>query len=210
MTGEYKIPTIADANIEEAPFPETIEPFNSEWWLNQQQKEICDIYLGECQFDQRCAVQAVRTYKSNESASAAATRFFKQAKVRRYIHLRSKQLSEKLELKQEDIIRDLIEVKEMAMGRKDTPVYTVDKNGNIIEERSVAVANLPVAKQALEQLGKYHALAMWNEKTESAGDKLIVNLNFNMGGPVQPAPQPKTVQGEKIAGVTIDMGGESK
>lgn len=209
MTDEaFPIPTLAEmaAEARPEPFPVDIEPYDSEWWLNPDQKAICDAFLGECQFDKTCAVMAVREYKNKAVASAAATRYFKMAKIRRYLWLRSKQLTEKFEISQEEILRDLVEVKEMAMGRKDTPVYTVDKDGEIIEERAVTVANLPVAKSALELLGKYHEIAMWNERKDDNNNGkggFVLNLQMNLH-----PPQGDTTGTKLTDGLTIDMKGE--
>jgi hypothetical protein len=195
------IPTVGDHQFEPEQFPEIIEPMDSEWWLLPEQKQICDVYLGECRFDQTCAVQAVRTYKNPNSARAAATRFFKQARVRRYLWIRTKQLTKKFEINQEEIIRDLIEVKEMAMGRKPTHIYATDKHGNIYPDY-VRVANLAVAKQTLEQLGKFNEIAMWNEKDKGAGDVQVINFNFDMRG-----QNSENVIDDKlkVGGMTIDV-----
>jgi hypothetical protein len=176
-------------------WPEIVTPNDKKWWLTPDQKMICDYYLGECQFDQRCAIKKVREYKNNNTADAAASRFFKLPRVARYISLRSKQLTKELEITQEDIIKDLIEVKEMAMGRKPSHVYATDKDGNIYPDY-VHVVNLSVAKQTLEQLGKYHKVAMWSEKQEKEINSVV--FNFNMAAPEE---KPKIVEG-----MTINIG----
>lgn len=165
--------------IRPKPFPIEIEPFDSKFWMTPDQKQICDLYLGECKFDQGAAYAIVRpNFKKYTTMLTAASRFFKMLKVRRYLYIRAKELTGKVELTQEMILKDLIEVKEMAMGRKPSSIYIVDEKYDAVEKK-VKVVNLAVAKQTLEQLGKYHELAMWTEKAEN--EISYINFNFNMG-----------------------------
>jgi len=163
------------------PFPVDIEPMDSEWWLIPSQKEVCDRYLGECKLDQMCAYTRGRTFKTKSSAAATTTMFFKKPKIRRYLYLKMKKLADKVDLSQEMILRDLIDVKEMALGRKaQNLVLGVDKDGFPIVEFAKST-DLKAANTALTQLGRYHKLSMWTEKVDQ--EISVVNFNFNMGAP---------------------------
>ena len=66
-----EIPTVGDIKTDPPPFPLNIEPFDSEWWLEPEQKAICDVYLGECKMEKACAVKKFRKYKNSKSVPSS-------------------------------------------------------------------------------------------------------------------------------------------
>jgi len=99
--------------------------------------------------------------------------------IRRYLYFRTRKLEEKIELTQEEILRDLILVKNMALGRVDCYMVVGQDKGFVVTHKG-RNTDLKAANQALTQLGKFHELGMWVEKKEM--DVQVVNFNFNMGG----------------------------
>jgi len=175
------IPTLGDAPLaaKKHPFPEVIEPMDSSWWLKPKEKSVCDIYLGECLLDQTAAFKKIYKPRTKSSLATGTCRFFKRAKVRRYLYFRTRKLEEKIELTQEEILRDLILVKNMALGRVDYETVVGQDKGYVVTHTG-RNTDLKAANQALTQLGKFHELGMWVEKKET--EVQVVNFNFNMGG----------------------------
>ena len=179
---DLTIPKFGDTELEQPkhPFPEHIEPMDSEWWLSHKEKAVCDAYLGESFMDTKEAFKSQYTAKTKTSLATGASRFFKKAKVRRYLYFRIRKIEEKVELSQEQILRDMIDLKEMALGRKAQPIVLGHNEG--IPIKTVAkTTDLKAANAVLTQLGKFHELGMWVEKKET--DIQVVNFNFDMGKP---------------------------
>jgi len=166
---------------------------NSEWWLKPKEKSVCDLYLGECLLDQPKAFAKIYKPKTPSSKATGTTRFFKRAKVRRYLYFRTRKIEEKIELTQEAILRDLILVKEMALGRVDQEIVVGQDKGMVVTHTGKNT-DLKAANQALTQLGKFHELGMWVEKKEI--DVQTVNFNFNMGS--SDHPKEKIINDEKV------------
>lgn len=177
---ENDIPTLGDAPLaaQKHPFPEVIEPMDSSWWLKPKEKSVCDLYLGECLLDQTAAFSKIYKPKTPASKASGTTRFFKRARVRRYLYFKTRKLEEKVELTQEMILRDMILAKEMAMGRVDQEIVVGQDKGFVVTHTGKST-DLKAATQLLTQLGKFHELGMWVEKKET--DVQIVNFNFDMG-----------------------------
>ncbi|MCK4870767.1 MAG: hypothetical protein KAS93_06630 [Gammaproteobacteria bacterium] len=160
------------------PFPEIIEPMDSAWWLKPKEKSVCDLFLGECLMDQPAAFAKIYKPKTPSSKATGTTRFFKRARVRRYLYFRTRKIEEKIELTQEEILRDLMLVRDMALGRVDQKIVVGQDKGMVVTHVGKNT-DLKAANQALTQLGKFHELGMWIEKKET--EVQVVNFNFNMG-----------------------------
>lgn len=188
------IPIFGDAELVVAkhPFPENIEPMDSSWWLKPKEKLVCDEYLGECFMDQPAAFAKIYKPRTPSSKATGTTRFFKRAKVRRYLYFRTRAIEETIKLTQEDILRDLILVKEMALGRVDQEIVVGQDKGSVVVHTGKNT-DLKAANQALTQLGKFHELGMWVEKKEI--DVQTVNFNFNMSG--EDLPKEKVINNPK-------------
>lgn len=177
---DLTIPKLGDTELVAPPFPEVIEPFDSEWWLDEKHKTVCDAYLGECELDQVAAFKIIYNPTTKNSAHVGASKFFKKPKVRRYLYFQMRKLSKRVELSQEMILRNLIEVAEMAMGKRNQKMVLGHTEGVVIEHEGKST-DLKAATSALTQLGKYHELGMWVDKKET--DVQTVNFNFDMGKP---------------------------
>jgi len=179
------VPVFGDTElmVQEHPFPEFIEPMDSSWWLKPKEKQVCDEYLGECFMDQTSAFAKIYKPRTVSSKATGTTRFFKRAKVRRYLYFRTRALEKVVKLTQESILLDLIEVKEMGLGRVEQEMVVGLHEGTVIKHKGKST-DLKAANQALTQLGKFHELGMWVEKKEI--DIQVVNFNFDMGGPSTP------------------------
>ena len=178
---DLAIPKLGDTELiqKKHPFPEFIEPMDSTWWLKPKEKSVCDEYLGECLMDQPAAFAKIYKPRTPSSKATGTTRFFKRAKVRRYLYFRTRAIEETIKLTQEDILRDLILVKEMALGRIDQEMVVGQDKGFVVTHKG-RNTDLKAANQALTQLGKFHELGMWVEKQEH--EVQVVNFNFDMSG----------------------------
>ena len=187
------IPTFGDTELEVSkhPFPENIEPMDSSWWLKPKEKSVCDEYLGECFMDQPSAYAKIYKPRTPSSKATGTTRFFKRARVRRYLYFRTRKLEKKIQLTQESILLDLIQVKEMALGRVDQEMVIGQDKGMVVTHKG-RNTDLKAANQALTQLGKFHELGMWVEKKEM--DVQVVNFNFDMGTKEKVVNPPKDLE----------------
>ena len=178
---ENDIPTLGDAPLapQKHPFPKDIEPMDSSWWLKDKEKRVCDLFLGECLMNQPESYAKIYKPRTPSSKATGTTRFFKRARVRRYLYFKTRKLEEKIELTQECILRDLMLVRDMALGRVDQDIVVGQDKGFVVTHKG-RNTDLKAANQALTQLGKFHELGMWVEKKET--DIQVVNFNFDMGG----------------------------
>ncbi len=176
------IPKIGETEIKQKanPFPEVIEPMDSDWWLNEKQKSVCDAFLGESFMDNIVAFKTRYNPKTIDSAKSGACRFFKMAKVRRYLYIRTKEIRTNVKLSQEQILSDMIDLKEMALGRKDQHLILGHSEGFPVKTIG-RTTDLKAANAVLTQLGKFHELGMWIDKKET--EVKVVNFNFDMGRP---------------------------
>lgn len=174
-------------------WPIEVSPWDEEWWLSEEEKAICDHYLGEGRFDRVKAITSTgREYKDNRSATAAANAFFRRPRVNRYLWIRANQIADKVEITQEDILRDMIELKEMAMGRRKRPALLgMNEDGDPVVA-VVKAADLSTAHKVLTQLGKFSEIAMWTERHQV--DLSRVRFDLNIGVPMLG----KTIEGEKV------------
>lgn len=174
------IPKIGETEIKQrpSPFPEVIEPMDSDWWLNEKQKSVCDAYLGESFMDCIAAFKTKYSPRTVDSAKSGACRFFKMAKVRRYLYVRTKEIRTNVNLSQEQILSDMVDLKEMALGRKDQHLILGHSEG--VPVKTIGrTTDLKAATAVLTQLGKFHELGMWVDKKET--EVKVVNFNFDMG-----------------------------
>jgi phage terminase small subunit len=126
------------------------------------------------------ATAAYRMAYPEEDARAARTKgvkLLKYPQVIDYLEKRKVELHETVKITQEEWLRDVIEMREMCMGRKTMPMATFYE-GELVtgEARKFDPSG---AKHALELLGRH--LGVFNDKlkVENAGGALFV---LNMGG----------------------------
>jgi hypothetical protein len=104
-----------------------------------------------------------------------------------YMTRRRAELAEAMNLTQERVLLDLMELRDMCMARKPTPMAAFHDGGLV----SGAANKLDAggAARALELLGRY--LAMWTDNVKHTGDSQPPALFvLNLGGPADALPPP--------------------
>jgi hypothetical protein len=147
--------------------------------LTEKQRLFAD-YLREDfpQYDiGSCYMRAFPKCKKKTSAWVQANKIMKKSIFQEYMQYKFREAEKKSDLTQEQVLRDLEQLKEMCMGRQEVPVMATNKDGEIYTDE-VKVFNATGAIGALELQGKH--LRMFSEKVEI--DKLEVNFNFDMSG----------------------------
>ena len=100
-----------------------------------QHKKFCDILRTSRDWDVIGSyMKAFPNCKSRQAASSATYKIFSRPEVQAYLNEKQELMEEKVDLTQEDILRDLIELKDMCMGKIKSPVTVSDKDGNIIRK----------------------------------------------------------------------------
>lgn len=152
--------------------------------LTPQQRAFCDAYLGAARRS------ATRAYEMSLLPGEVPVEPNRRAKdmmdkpqVQAYLQKRGRELAAVAEITQEQVILDLVELREMAMGRKPTPLARFHE-GELVHglARNVDFAG---ATRILDLLGRY--LGMWTEnvRVEGAGNTVVM---LNLGG--------RTIDGE--------------
>lgn len=113
--------------------------------------------------------------KSKGSAAVNANRLFRKEIATEYLAYLFREREKAAGVTTEMVLNDIVELKEMCMGRIKTPIMTSDKDGNVFQE-NIKVFNATGAKGALELLGKH--LAMWTDVQTQ--NNMQVNFNFSL------------------------------
>ncbi len=124
--------------------------------LTDKWQVFCDTYL-ENGLNQTEAYKAAYPKASQATAEREASRLIRKAEVALYLSTRMAEIMRKSQITQDDVLKDLIELKEKCMGRIESEVL-VEFMGTADSENH-KVFNPAGAKAALELLGKY--LDMW-------------------------------------------------
>lgn len=154
--------------------------FHDDEGLTSQQRAFAEAYLGAARRN------ATRAYEMTMAPGEAVGESKRRAKqlmdrpqVQAYLRKRQRELAAAAEVTQEAIILDLVELREMAMGRKATPLARFHE-GELVHgvARTVDFAG---ATRVLDLLGRY--LGMWTEnvRVEGAGNTVVM---LNLGGRV--------------------------
>lgn len=114
---------------------------------------------------------------SKDAASSGGYKVLARLEVQEYMNEKRAIAEEKVDITQEQVLKDLMELRDMCMGKKKVPVAFAVKDEGIItgEEKQF---NASGAKGALELLGK--TLKMFTDKVDHSGN-VIANFNFDTG-----------------------------
>lgn len=147
-----------------------------------------DLYRTDPEFKQaENYMLAYPKCKSKKVAAAAAARLLTKPEVVQYLVEKRQAAEAEADLKEAEIIKDLMEVRDVCMGRKEMPFVKVTKDGDIIEGKALSFEHQG-ANKSLELLGKHKR--MFVDRVENGGI-VSVSFNFNLTG--EPEPQEKAV-----------------
>ncbi len=146
--------------------------------LNKRQKMAADCYRKDKTSNKSAAYRHAYPDCSEASVNACASQLFNNPKVVAYLTEMEAKITRKVNISQEGIITDLIEMKDMALGKVKMPMVRITKDGEVIEAEGYNFDGAAAGK-ALELLGKNQK--MFNDKSQIDG-QLIVNLHLNLSG----------------------------
>ncbi|MCR1838594.1 terminase small subunit [Pasteurella caecimuris] len=149
--------------------------------LTDKQKRFVEEYL----IDLNGKQAAIRTGYSESTAEQQASRLLSYVKVQEAIQIAQNNRSARVQVTQDDVLRDLLEVRDICMGRKSIIVTDTVKNN---QEGKITAVDNPIfafeptgANKALELLGKH--LGMFKDRVDlTSGDNpLPVKINVSFG-----------------------------
>lgn len=146
--------------------------------LTSLNKDFLDRYRTDPERDQVKAYQATYPKASVKTAEVNACKILKKPEAIKYLEKKAAKAQKALDLTEESILRDIITLKDMCMGREAVAFAQLSKDGDIIEG-TVLQFNANGAKGALELLGKNKK--MFTDKVEASGN-MNVSFNFNLAG----------------------------
>jgi len=115
--------------------------------------------------------------KAKTSASAGGYKLLARVEVQEYLDEKRSLMEEKIDISHGEVLKDLMELRDMCMGKVDVPVAFAVKGEGIVtgDEKQFHPSG---AKGALELLGK--SLKMFTDKVDVSGH-VIANFNFDTG-----------------------------
>lgn len=139
--------------------------------LTDRQERFIDEYL----IDLNGTQAAIRAGYSERTANEQAARLLAKVSIQRAIAEAMKKRQVRTQITQDDVIRDLCEVRDICLGRKKVRVVEVLKaDGKIsAEEIEKSFFDPAGANRALELLGKH--MKMFTDKFEHTGSVDIIS-----------------------------------
>lgn len=132
--------------------------------LTDKQKRFIEEYL----IDLNATQAAIRAGYSKNRASELGYQLLQKTTVQQAIQDAQNKRSERVQVTQDDVLRDLIELRDMCMGRKSIIVTDTIKNN---QEGTITAVDNPVyafepagANKALELIGKH--LGMFKDRID--------------------------------------------
>lgn len=130
--------------------------------LNEKQKQFCEEFI----IDFNGAQAAIRAGYSKRSAKQIAFEHLTKPDLQAYIKELIENRNERTRITQDEVIRDIIEVKNRCMQK--VPVFSLDENGNNLWKFDAQGAN-----KALDMLAKHTGLYEVDNK-QKAGFNIVV------------------------------------
>ncbi|OOF47925.1 terminase [Rodentibacter genomosp. 1] len=149
--------------------------------LTDKQQRFVEEYL----VDLNATQAAIRAGYKAENARQIGSENLSKPDIQEAIQIAKDKRSERVQISQDDVLRDLLEVRDICMGRKSVVLTDVVKNA---QEGTVNAIDNPVfvfeptsANKALELLGKH--LGMFKDRVDlTSGDNpLPVKINVSFG-----------------------------
>ncbi|MGX2974477.1 terminase small subunit [Ursidibacter arcticus] len=144
--------------------------------LTDKQQRFVEEYL----IDLNATQAAIRAGYSAETARQIGAENLSKPVIQDAIQEAQNKRSERVQISQDDVLRDLMELRDMCMGRKSVIVTDTVKNNQ--EGKVIAVDN-PIyafesagANKALELIGKH--LGMFSQRVELSGT--VTNQNIEL------------------------------
>lgn len=128
--------------------------------LKEQKKLFCEEYI----VDLNATQAAIRAGYSEDSARQQGSRLLTNDDIQGYITELQAKRSERVQLTADDVLRDLLELKDVCMGKKEITV--TDSDGALTTTKVFKEAG---ANKALESLGKH--LKMFTDKVDIGGQE---------------------------------------
>ncbi len=141
--------------------------------LNEKQKQFCNEYL----IDFNGAQAAIRAGYSKKTANRIASRLLSNVDIQAYLKELIENRNERVKITQDEVIRDIIEVKNRCMQK--APVMRFDKEDKKYVqvtdelERDVWQFDASNANKALDMLAKHTGLYEVDNK-QKAGFNIVV------------------------------------
>ncbi|WKT00519.1 terminase small subunit [Gallibacterium salpingitidis] len=144
--------------------------------LTPKQKRFVEEYL----IDLNATQAAIRSGYSADTARQIGTENLSKPVIQEAIQKAQDQRSDRTKITQDEILRDLQELKDICLGRKSIVITDTLKNS---QEGTVTTVDSPIflfepvsANKALELMGKH--LGMFKDKVEVTGD--VSNYNVSL------------------------------
>lgn len=134
--------------------------------LTNQQKRFCEEYVKDLN-GTRAYLAAYPGCKKKDSARANASKLLAKTNVSAYVRELNERISEKLQITAEDVVRDLIKVKDRCMQAEPVKVWDPDSH-SLVDSDAEYTFDSKGANQALKLLGDH--LGMFRQKVEVSGD----------------------------------------
>lgn len=140
--------------------------------LTPKQKRFVDEYL----IDLNATQAAIRAGYSEKTAYSIGEENLRKPEIKKAIEIAQSNRSERTNISQDEVLRDLQELRDICMGRKKIIVSEVDKQTGTAMDVEISVFEPVSANRALDLLGKH--LGMFNQKIELSGT--VTNQNISL------------------------------
>lgn len=132
--------------------------------LNEQQKEFCRFYVASTDFNQTQA--AINAGYSEKTAYSIGNRLLKKVEIQKYIERLKRERVERVEIKADDILKDLIEIKDRCMQAK--PVTFMGTQVKDSDGNNLWKFDAKGATKAIELIGKHIGFFLEDNKQKQA------------------------------------------
>lgn len=142
--------------------------------LNPKQKQFCEEYLTDSNGTQA----AIRAGYSPKTANEQAARLLANVSIQNYIRELQQKRSERLQYTQDDLLRDLIEVKNRCMQAEPVMIFDYEEKCMVQAEedgKGVWKFDSRGANQALDMLAKHNGF--YEKDNKQKRELPVININ---------------------------------